>query len=99
MDEGWPSGGFCAPLCWSEELATSDPGHCKLSSDFCQIREPGTEHRHSFIRCLLEIKIQGIAEPFLWGVWVTQSDTNFRDYIKSFPNSPERTTFGYLSNR
>lgn len=69
-------------------------GASKLSDDFCMI-----ERRDYFIRCILEIKIHEIEQPFLWGVWTTQSEKNFRDYAETFPNSPERQTFGYFSNR
>lgn len=43
--------------------------------------------------------IHDVEEPFLWGVWITQSEQNFRDYIDTFHDTPERCTFGYFANR
>jgi hypothetical protein len=57
------------------------------------------ERRDFFIRCVLEVPIHDVEEPFLWGVWVSQSEANFRYYAETFPNSPEQQTFGYFSNR
>ena len=54
-------------------------GDSRLSGDFCMI-----ERRDYFIRCILEVPIHEVEEPFLWGVWITQSEQNFRDYMDSF---------------
>ena len=43
--------------------------------------------------------IHGVDEPFLWGVWATQSKANFDLYLETFDNSPDNVTFGYLANQ
>jgi len=45
------------------------------------------------------VPINDAEEPFHWGVWVTQSEQNFRDYATSFHDTPEQRTFGYFANR
>ena len=92
LHEGSPSVGFGAPFHWMQEYE-NDP-RSRLSKDLCMIEE-----RDYFIRCILEVPIHGVEEPFLWGVWVSQSEANFRRYVDTYPDSPEIETFGYLSNR
>ncbi|WP_162917290.1 DUF2199 domain-containing protein [Dongia deserti] len=92
--KGSPSVAFASPYHWHAQQPDTSTGKSRLSDDFCMIEE-----RDYFIRCILEVPIVGVEDPFLWGVWVSQSATNFRDYVESFPDTPERQTFGYLSNR
>ena len=92
--EGSPSVGYSAPFYWQESYRTDATGDSRLSGDFCMI-----ERRDYFIRCILEVPIHDVEEPFLWGVWITQSEQNFRDYVDSFPDTPERCTFGYFANQ
>lgn len=92
--EGSPSLAFSSPYYWQDGMQESPAGDSKLNDDFCMI-----ERRDYFIRCILEIGIHDVEEPFLWGVWITQSEKNFHDYAATFPNSPERQTFGYFANR
>lgn len=91
LHTGSPSVGFDRPQYWNERL-NSDPAS-SLSDDLCVV-----EARDYFIRCVLEMPIHGAVEPFLWGLWVSQSEKNFKDYAEAFPEVPERTTFGYLAN-
>lgn len=92
--EGSPSVGYSAPFYWQEAHRTDSTGASRINDDFCMI-----ERRDYFIRCVLEVPIRDVEEPFLWGVWVTQSEQNFRAYGDSFPDTPERCTFGYFANR
>ncbi|HEV8391635.1 MAG TPA: DUF2199 domain-containing protein [Dongiaceae bacterium] len=94
LHEGSPSIAYDMPFHWHALKPDTSTGQSRLSDDFCKI-----EDRDYFIRCILEVPIHGVEEPFLWGLWVTQSAENFRDYVKTFPDSPERQTFGYLANR
>jgi hypothetical protein len=94
VHEGSPSVGYSAPFYWQEAHRADTTGESRLSHDFCMI-----ERRDHFIRCILEVPINDAEEPFLWGVWVTQSEQNFRDYANSFHDTPERRTFGYFANR
>ncbi len=92
--EGSPSFSFARPHYWTTTLDGDQSGASKLSEDLCRI-----ENRDFFIRCILEIPIHGVEEPFLWGAWATQSAENFKFYIETFDDTPERQTFGYLANR
>ena len=92
--EGSPSVAFPTPFYWDPEAARRDPANSKLNSDLCVIEE-----RDFFIRCILEVPILGVEQPFCWGVWLTQGRENFAIYRDTFQNPPERTTFGYLANR
>ena len=92
--DGAPSLGFSAPFYWDADSGASDPANNKLTRDLCVVR--GADF---FIRCVLDIPIVGADEPFTWGVWVSQSESNYRAYESAFPDTPERTTFGYFSNR
>lgn len=94
LHEGSPSVGYSAPSYWTQEHRTDTTGASRLSNDFCMI-----ERRDYFIRCILEVPIHDVEEPFLWGVWITQSEQNFRDYMDSFDKTAERCTFGYFANR
>ena len=78
----------------SDALVVEDSKSYRLDSDLCMMGS-----QDYLIPCVLEIPIAGTGEFFGWGVWATQSEANFRDYVKTFPDSPERTTFGYLWNR
>ncbi|MGH6946441.1 MAG: DUF2199 domain-containing protein [Kiloniellales bacterium] len=91
--EGSPSIGFASPHGWDESFRAKDPESYKLTEDLCIIDSD------RFIRCILEVPILEAAQPFLWGVWVSQSQENFRLYAETFESSPERVTFGYLCNR
>lgn len=92
--EGSPSFGFARPYYWTAALDGDESGASSLSEDLCRI-----EDRDFFIRCILEVPIHGVEEPFLWGVWATQSAENFKLYEETFNDTPERETFGYFANR
>ncbi|HET6621926.1 MAG TPA: DUF2199 domain-containing protein [Dongiaceae bacterium] len=83
-----------APFYWHEAYRADTTGTSRINDDFCMI-----ERRDYFIRCILEIPIHEVEKPFLWGVWVTQSERNFQDYADSFHDTPERCTFGFFANR
>jgi hypothetical protein len=84
LHEGSPSVGYSAPFHWQEAHRTDVTGTSRLNDDFCMI-----ERRDYFIRCILEVPIHDVEEPFLWGVWVTQSEQNFKDYADCFHDTPE----------
>ena len=92
--EGSPSVGYDAPYYWTKSHDEDRSGASRLSKDLCKI-----EDRDYFIRCVLEMPIHGVDEPFLWGVWVTQSQKNFELYAETFDDTPDNLTFGYLANR
>lgn len=70
---------------WAERI--------KLNDDFCVI-----DQEDFFIRGLIEIPILGYDEPFLWGVWVSQSEESFWRYVDTFDQDQSGDgSFGWLS--
>ena len=89
-----PALAFDAPTYWDESLA-SQPGNA-LTTDFCQVHDEAF-----FVRCVLQIPIKESGQALEWGVWVSLSETNFRQYQKVFGTRKERKEepyFGWLSN-
>ena len=97
VHEGSPSFAFKAPDHYAnldeEQLAAMG----ELSSDFCKIRRG--DHIDYFIRAVLEIPIEGVSEPFLWGVWVSLSKNSFERYVDTYDSPVEGDGFfGWLCN-
>lgn len=69
----------------------------KISSDLCTItHEAGTDY---FIRAVLEVPIDGVEEPFLWGVWVSLSEKSFSRYVETYDSPVEGDGFfGWVCN-
>jgi hypothetical protein len=91
---GLPDIGYASPIFWSEADAAAKPAENRLNSDFCVI-----DGEHFFIRCVLDVPIRDADAVLGWGVWVTQSKSNYELYGATFDETPERQTFGYLANR
>lgn len=89
---GLPDIAFASPIFWNQADADAEPTDNRLNSDFCII-----DGEHYFIRCVLDLPIRDTDEVFGWGVWVTQSKSNFDLYGETFDATPERQTFGYLA--
>jgi hypothetical protein len=89
--DGLPDLAFRTPYYWSAAVVGS--GGNWITSDLCVIDE------HYFIRCVLEVPIKGADLRLGWGVWVTQSRSNFDAYSASFDVPVEKATFGYLANQ
>lgn len=97
VHEGSPSFGFSAPDQYASLSDLQKKAMGKLSDDFCTItHEEGTDH---FVRAVLEIPIHGVAQPFLWGVWVSLSEKSFERYRKTYDSPVEgETFFGWVCN-
>lgn len=69
-----------------------------LTDDLCEIAShEGTDY---FARVALELPIQGVEEPFLWGVWVSLSRESFERYTSTWGEHDESDSyFGWFSNR
>ena len=64
-----------------------------LDADTCSI-----DDEHFFIRTILEIPITGHDQPFMWGVWVSQSRASFMRYIASYDTDQTGDgSFGWLA--
>lgn len=96
--EGVPTGyGYDAPWTWYTVAEEERARRCSLNADYCVI-----DNADFFVRGCLEIPIIGRDEPFIWGVWVSLSKSNF-EREQSLVNNPERihepSYFGWLSSR
>lgn len=93
--EGVPSFGALAPLSYYAIPEIERAERCKLNADTCVV-----DGEYFFIKGCLEIPVQGVEEPFSWGVWVSLSQENFKRYLELF-DSPSRSNhgpyFGWLS--
>jgi hypothetical protein len=93
--EGMPSFGTKAPLYYYDIPEAERDQRCQLNTDFCIV-----DNDYFFVRGSVEICVEGSAEPFSWGLWVSLSRDSFRDYIDHF-DSPERASrgpyFGWLA--
>ncbi|MBB1440906.1 DUF2199 domain-containing protein, partial [Shewanella sp. SG41-4] len=69
----------------------------KLTDDLCfYTDEDGT---HYFVRAVMEIPINGVVEPFTWGIWCSLSKASFDRYVETYDDpDTEDCYFGYLSN-
>ena len=92
--DGLPDLAFGAPAVWTDTLAAEDLEGNRLDSDFCV-----AGGRDYLIRCVLEVPIKDTGEHLGWGVWASQSESDFWDYRRTFHDNPERATFGFLCNR
>ena len=96
IHQGSPSFGFNAPdpyLEQSEDIQKEG----KLTDDLCFYTDgDGT---HYFVRAVMEIPIDGVTEPFMWGIWSSLSKASYDKYVATY-DDPDTTDyfFGYLSN-
>ena len=96
VHEGSPSFAFTAP---DQYVGLSDEQQAvnTLSDDLCFIERDGVTDR--FIRAVLEVPIHGVSEPFLWGVWVSLSETSFERYVDTFDDAVSgEGFFGWVCN-
>src|SRR3989442_11018876 len=63
---------FDSPTYWQQIPEAERSRRGRINSDFCEI-----DDEDFFIRGLIEIPIIGSDEVFMWGVWVSLSQTNF----------------------
>jgi hypothetical protein len=92
MDVGVP-----APLPWDELTPRERKKRGKLTADTCVI-----DGREFYIRTCLEVPITDGPEPFVWGVWVSLSEKNYRRYVELWSDdaaADEPPYFGWFCNR
>lgn len=96
LHEGSPSFSFNEPAPYSEQdTATKESG--TLTEDICTYTDEDGEHY--FVRVVLEVPINGVEEPFTWGVWVSLSKESFDNYVETY-TTPEvgKAYFGWFCN-
>ena len=98
IHEGSPSFGYDSPLYYAQLSDAEKQSIATLSADFCTISQGNATDY--FVRAVLEIPIEGVSDPFLWGVWVSLSEKNFNHYRETLKDPDEsHCYFGWFSNR
>lgn len=95
--EGLPDIGFDAPLHYHQLSEEERAATATKSSDLCTIAD-----EDFFVRGVIEIPIQGRADHFGIGAWVSLKEENFRRYEELFDAeepSGDGPYFGWLCNR
>jgi hypothetical protein len=97
IHEGSPSFEFAMPSQYERLSKDERSNSAKLGPDFCIIHTEG--HFDFFIRVCLGIPIRGVDDPFLWGVWISVSESDFRRYGDTWDNPVETDEYvGSLCN-
>ena len=79
IHEGMPSFGADAPTSYYDVPEDQRARRCDLGSDDCVI-----DGQSFFVRGCLEIPVHGQSQPFVWGVWISLSQTSFMEWLKCF---------------
>ena len=77
--EGMPTFGSPLPLSYYAIPEAERATRCVAGSDDCVIDE-----KFYFVRGCIEIPVHGEEAPFVWGVWVSLSQTNFAQWQSVF---------------
>jgi len=92
IHRGSPSFSYAEPVEYFGVPELERETRVRFSPDFCVIDETDF-----LMRGLLEIPIVGADEPFLWGVWVLQSEESFTKFVDSFDDDQSGLgSFGWL---
>jgi hypothetical protein len=89
--------GFDAPWPWFTFPETERSARCTLTKEYCTVDE-----KDFFIQGCLEIPVLDRDDPFIWGVWVSLSRSNFeraRNLAQDPKRAGEPAYFGWLSSR
>ena len=89
--EGMPSFGAVAPLYYYAIPAAERTRRCELTSDTCIV-----DDEFFFVRGVIEIPVEGAADPFTWGVWVSWSEASFYEYARHFESERHTMLGPYL---
>lgn len=79
VHHGMPSFGADAPLSYFDVPEEDQALRCSLGTDECVIDE-----KFYFVRGCIELPVHGESEPFVWGVWVSLSESSFMQWLKCF---------------
>ena len=93
--EGIPTFGAEAPLHYYQVPAEERGQRCLLGTDDCVIDE-----KFFFIRGCLDIPVTGAQQPFSWGVWISQGQDSFNEFVRYFGEAKRSHIgpfFGWLS--
>jgi hypothetical protein len=76
---GMPTFGAQRPLSYYAIPEAERECRCSASDDDCVIDESAF-----FVRGCIEIPVHGEEEAFIWGAWVSLSETSFRQWAATF---------------
>jgi hypothetical protein len=96
-DELPMSFGFAEPLPLLDIPKKERRRRCEHNDEICMI-----DGKEFFIRGCLEVPVHDHNEPFVWGVWVSLSEKNFKRTINLWETpgrESEAPYFGWFSNR
>ena len=79
IHEGVPTFGFDMPAIAHWIPQAERPTRVELGSDDCVV-----DRERFFVRGCLEITVEGESDPFVWGVWVDLSQSDFDQWAKAF---------------
>jgi hypothetical protein len=94
--EGLPDLSFASPVYFETVPEADRSKRAILTSDTCVI-----DDEDFFVRVCLAIPIRETEAEFIWGVWVSLSERNFRRYVEMFrtdPSDGEGPYFGWFCN-
>jgi hypothetical protein len=97
IHRGLPAWHFDAPLQMLGVPPAERTTRVALSQDDCVI-----DGEQFYLKGLLEIPVHGVAEPFVWGVWLSVSEESYVRYTELFDDvqrSAGESFFGWLCNR
>jgi hypothetical protein len=95
--EGWPSIAFNSPDHYDKLSDDKKTSIAQLSDDFCMIKHP--EQTDRFIRAVIHQKVKNDCRTLDYGVWVSLSEKNYKEYLDNYDNEGhEATYFGFLCN-
>lgn len=93
--EGVPHISAQAPLYYYAVPEGERAAKCELTPDTCIV-----DGEFFFVRGVIEVPVEGLDDGFGWGVWVSLSETHFREYL-AHDDDPLRSGlgpyFGWLS--
>src|SRR5476649_1561029 len=87
--EEWPALSFIAPDNYYHLSDDEKEQLGELDTDFCTITYP--DHTDRFIRCTLTQKVIDHCENMEYGLWVSLSEKNYKDYKENFDNENHET--------
>jgi hypothetical protein len=95
IHDGIPTFSWDYPIYYLSVPEDEREQRCELTSDTCVV-----DNEFFFVRGCVEIHVQNETDPFIWGVWVSLSETNFRKFRELFEveeRDHEGPYFGWIS--
>ena len=92
IHSGSPSFAYQKPVGYFMVPEEERDDRVMLTEDLCSI-----DDETFYIRGLLELPIEGVEEPFSWGLWISQSRESFERYVETFDQDQSGDgSFGWL---